>query len=86
MATPLNIKDPEAYRLASEIARVTGQSLTRVVIDALKQRQASLAPAETIDMRKVNRVLSRLQAVPSVDPRSGKEIMDSLYDNEGLSG
>ena len=41
MATPLNIKDPEAYQLASEIARHTGKTLTRVVVDALKHERSS---------------------------------------------
>jgi len=34
----LNIKDPEAYRLAAAIAQVTGESMTRVVTDALRKR------------------------------------------------
>jgi antitoxin VapB len=34
----LNIKDPEAHRLASAIARLTGQSMTRVVTEALRER------------------------------------------------
>ena len=31
----LNIKNSEAYSLASELAKLTGQSMTAVVIDAL---------------------------------------------------
>ncbi len=38
----LNIKDPEAHRLASVIAQATGQSMTRVVTDALRQRLAEI--------------------------------------------
>ncbi len=36
----LNIKDPEAHRLAATIAQATGQSMTRVVTDALRERLA----------------------------------------------
>ena len=38
----LNIKDPEAHKLASVIAQATGQSMTRVVTDALRQRLAQI--------------------------------------------
>lgn len=33
----MNIKDPEAHRLAEAIARATGESMTRVVVGALRQ-------------------------------------------------
>jgi antitoxin VapB len=38
----LNIKNPEARELAAEIARLSGQSITRAVIDALRDRKAVL--------------------------------------------
>lgn len=34
----LNIKDPQARYLASAIAQETGESMTRVVIEALRER------------------------------------------------
>ena len=34
----LNIKDPEAHRLAQRIARATGETMTRVVTEALRER------------------------------------------------
>ncbi|HUO05536.1 MAG TPA: type II toxin-antitoxin system VapB family antitoxin [Candidatus Binataceae bacterium] len=34
----LNIKDPEAHRLAHAIARATGQTMTSVVNEALRER------------------------------------------------
>ncbi len=36
----LNLKNPRAYSLASEISRLTGESLTAAVITALEQRLA----------------------------------------------
>ena len=39
----LNIKDPEAHRLAQAIAQATGESMTRVVTEALRERYARLA-------------------------------------------
>lgn len=38
----LNIKNPEAQALASEVARLSGQSITAAVIDALRDRKALL--------------------------------------------
>ena len=38
MGMQLNIKSEEAYRLATRLAELTGQSLTGAVTDALRQR------------------------------------------------
>jgi antitoxin VapB len=38
----LSIKDPEAHQLAQAIAQATGQSMTRVVTDALRERLAKI--------------------------------------------
>src|SRR3546814_20568351 len=38
----LNVKDPEAHRLAQAIAQATGQSMTRVVTEALRDRFARI--------------------------------------------
>ena len=37
-ATSLNVKDPEAHRLAQAIAQATGETITRVVTKALRER------------------------------------------------
>lgn len=85
MATPLNIKDPEAYQLASEIARHTGKTLTRVVVDALKHEKETLKPVPPeIDMGKVREILAHMHALPELDPRSAEEILEDLYDEHGL--
>jgi len=38
----LNIKDPEAHRLAQEIAAATGETMTRAVTVALRERHQRL--------------------------------------------
>ena len=38
MVAQLNIKDEDAYRLASELAALTGESLTAAVTAALRER------------------------------------------------
>ena len=34
----LNVKDPEAHRLAQAIAKTTGETLTRAVTESLRER------------------------------------------------
>jgi antitoxin VapB len=41
-ATTLNVKDPEAHRLAQAIGQATGETMTRVVIQALRERYERL--------------------------------------------
>ena len=38
----LNVKDPEAYRLAQAISQATGETITRVVTEALRERYERL--------------------------------------------
>ncbi len=40
----LSIKDPEADRLARELAEATGESLTEVVVKALRERLRVVKP------------------------------------------
>jgi antitoxin VapB len=84
MPTPLNIKDPEAYQLASEIANCTGKSLTRVVVDALRHEREALkrAPAD-IDMEKVRAILAGFDSGPAAD-QSVSAVLNELYDERGL--
>src|SRR5271157_2572404 len=41
-AMSLNVKDPEAHRLAQAIAKTTGETLTRAVTEALRERYERL--------------------------------------------
>ena len=38
----LSIKDPEAHRLAQAISHATGESMTRVVTEALRERWSKI--------------------------------------------
>jgi antitoxin VapB len=76
---PLNIKDPEAYRLAAEIAARSGKSLTRVVVDALR-REAQQYP-QPVDRSQVRTRLARLHAFPLV---ADHDPAGDLYDDRGL--
>lgn len=83
----LSIRDPETDRLARELAQRRGEPITRVIKTALQDLAAKPTPAElTADarMEKVREILARIDAMPVADPRSAKEIMDELYDENGL--
>lgn len=79
----LNIKNPEAVKLAHELARKNGETVTTAVTIALKerlerQRQAakSKSRAEWLD-----RITKETAAIMN-DGRTSKELMDELYDDE----
>ena len=78
----LNVKDPEAHRLAQAIARETGESLTRVVVESLRERQAK------IEKRKDKASLAELMAIAKRASRAVRrpyvEHGQLLYDEHGL--
>ncbi|MCW6532082.1 MULTISPECIES: type II toxin-antitoxin system VapB family antitoxin [Sphingomonas] len=78
----LNIKDPEAHRLAQAISRATGESMTRVVTEALRSRY------NEIERRERRASLDELRAIAA---RSAALVRgkyeahgDLLYDDAGL--
>jgi antitoxin VapB len=48
----LNIKDPETERLAAEVAAMTGESKTRAVKTALKERRERLATSRRVQRNR----------------------------------
>jgi antitoxin VapB len=80
----ISLKDPEADRLAREVAARTGESLTGAVIVALRERLARLKARRRPrslreDLRDIGR---RCAALPTLDERSADEILG--YDDHGL--
>jgi antitoxin VapB len=80
----LSLKDPEADRLAREVAARTGETLTRAVIIALRERLARLKTrrrprALRDDLREIGR---RCAALPTLDDRAADDILG--YDERGI--
>ncbi len=79
----LSIKDPEADRLAREVAKATGESLTAAVVQSLRERLARLrrmrGPRLSEELLKIGRRCARLAVK---DERSADEIIG--YDEHGL--
>ncbi|MFZ1917861.1 MAG: type II toxin-antitoxin system VapB family antitoxin [Terriglobales bacterium] len=78
----LNVKDPEAHRLARAIAQETGETLTRAVTESLRQRFERLHKQdhETIaaDIRAIAKRAAAHVKRPYLDHA------DFLYDESGL--
>ena len=81
----LSIRNPSVERRAREMAARTGKSITAIVDEALRE-YAARRPADdkTRRFRELDALLTEFDARPPVDPRSAKEIMDDLYDENGL--
>lgn len=80
----LNIKNPEADRLARILAQQTGETITEVVIHALREKllreQGRRAPLELKE--GLLAIGKRCAALPDQDTRSADEILG--YDDKGL--
>jgi antitoxin VapB len=80
----ISIKNPDADRLARELARRQGRSITDVVIAALeaelaREKKRVRSPG-TID--RILAIGRRYTALPDLDRRSDDEILG--YDEEGI--
>ena len=78
----LNIKDPEAHRLAKAIARETGETLTHVVTGALRDRY------DRLQRRRSGASVEELRAIAKRAAAHVKrpylEHAKLLYDDHGL--
>lgn len=82
----LNIKDPETDRLARELADATGESITVAVRTAIKQRLTRECDSvRDSKLKSLEAIVARVASLPRKHPeRSSKELMDELYDENGL--
>jgi antitoxin VapB len=82
----LSLKDPETDRLAREVARLTGESLTQAVRKALSERLERERLRRGKPARRLAEELDALAkecaALPDLDTRSPDEIIG--YDENGL--
>ena len=78
----LNIKDPEAHRLAEHIADATGETITQVVIEALRDRQRRLQRRRT--KASVEELLAIAQRISAKLGRPYVDHAELLYDERGL--
>lgn len=83
----LNIKDPKAYEMAQELARLTGESMTQAVVHALEERlrrkqdYAAVKPARKGIADALLAIADECSKLPVYDDRAPDEM---LYDEHGL--
>ena len=79
----LSIKDPEADRLARQLARMTGKSITEAVKAALRNRleHEQRRRGKHIDRARIAKIVADIGALPVVDERSPDELIG--YDDFG---
>lgn len=82
MATQLNIKSEDGYRLAVELSALTGESLTTAVTAALRERLDREQRAH--DRAQKLARLTALAAEIRASLRPGTPGEDMLYDASGL--
>ncbi len=87
----LNIKHPEAYRLARAIAEATGSSLTDAVITALRHESDRLDAARQDRDADIAERMRRIRAIQdyvqrTLSPEDRARILDDdlYYDEYGL--
>ena len=80
----LSIKNPEAERLARQIARETGESLTEAIQTALRERLRRLPQRRRgrIMHERLEEILRRVDSLPPLDTRPDDEILG--YDSQGI--
>jgi antitoxin VapB len=80
----LNIKNPEVDALARRLAETTGESITNVVLQALRERllrtEGRRNPRSLVD--ELREISNRCAALPDLDTRSAEEILG--YDEIGV--
>jgi antitoxin VapB len=82
-AMHLNIKNDEAHKLAAELAKLTGESLTSAVTQALRERLAREQRRRRTDSiaARLMKIGSQFATLPETG-RSPDEILG--YDDHGL--
>jgi antitoxin VapB len=80
---PLNIKHPEAHELAKALQRETGETMTRAVTEALRERlvrvrRQSKKATTSEELLTIGRRCARTRKSPAVDHAT------LLYDERGL--
>jgi antitoxin VapB len=78
----LNVKDPEAHRLAQAIAKATGETITHAVTEALRERYERLQARRS--KASVEELLAIAKRASSQVKRPYLDHAEFLYDERGL--
>jgi antitoxin VapB len=83
---PLNIRNKQAEELAGALAKLTGETKTEAVTQALRERLERVRRARSkrrlVD--ELDQIAVHCASLPLQDPRSADEILG--YDEHGIPG
>jgi antitoxin VapB len=73
----MSLRNPDAERLAREVARRTGTSMTEAIVGALGEKLERLEhePARESCLAEIMRIAARCSALPTLDTRPEEEIL-----------
>ena len=77
----LNIKDPETHQLAHELAKETGETMTRAVTQALRERLARVRRQRHATLAELIAIGQRCTATLKGPPG---DHADLLYNEQGI--
>jgi antitoxin VapB len=80
----LNIKNPEAHRLAEELAKLTGESMTAAVTTAVRERLDRLRREQGASLADRLVEIGQDCAKRLKEPFRSTDHGDLLYDERGL--
>ncbi len=84
ISVPLNIRNEETEKLAAALAKLTGETKTEAVTQALRERIERVRRSRTRKRLadELDEIALHCSSLPVRDPRSADEIMG--YDEHGL--
>ncbi len=80
----LNIKNEETHRLAEELARLTGQSMTAAVTEAVRERLDRVRREQGVSLADRLLAIGKDCAGRLKEPFRSADHADLLYDERGL--
>jgi hypothetical protein len=86
MGVQLNIKDERTVQLARELAHRLGKSVTDTIREALEDKARLEAAQRQAKIDRLNALVDEFQKDLPADVRgmTSRQVMDELYDDDGL--
>ena len=80
----MNIKNPEAFRLAHELSDLTGETVTGAVTESLRERLERIRSEQREGMAATLMAIGRDVAKRLPDEERDRDVDESLYGDDGL--
>ncbi len=84
----LHINDPETDRLARRVAKRAGETLTNAIRKSLAERlqrlEAKDGRAEDTKLKALLKIAGRASPALRREKKTGRELIEELYDEDGL--